>query len=142
VSHEVGPGTTELPAEPQVSGGFLGGLPSGDWNVSQQLNRIEGKIDWLAQALVTVAHSTNKVLGQELSISKKENQIMAAVQVEQEDIDAVASGLESLVTEVDNIDTSQVPAGTLDGLKQAAADLASAVNSKLPVTDPVTPPAS
>lgn len=132
-----------------MGGAGAGSSPRGDWGYSDQLNRIERVQNAILNnqletinVLANLTTQVNRVLGQELSISKKEKAIMAAVQVEQDDIDAVATSLNDLVAEVDSLDTSQLPAGTLDGLKSAASSLADHINAKLPVTNPVTPPAS
>jgi hypothetical protein len=67
--------------------------------------------------------------------------IMAAVQIEQGDLDAVASTLEALVGVIAGLDTTKLAPADETALNQALADVTSAVNSKLPVT--VTePPAS
>lgn len=66
---------------------------------------------------------------------------MAEVAVQQEDIDAVGTKIEAVVTAIDGIDTTQLPAGTFDAVNTALADLTEHVNAKLPVTAPVTPPA-
>jgi hypothetical protein len=64
------------------------------------------------------------------TIASKESDIMAAVQVDQADLDALAASLEdvktSLSTEIQNLQAAgNLPAGSLDGLKQALTDLQS-----------------
>jgi len=67
--------------------------------------------------------------------------IMAAVQIEQADLDAVAAALEALVAVIGGIDTTVLPPADETALTAALADVTAAVNGKLPVSTPVTPPA-
>lgn len=65
---------------------------------------------------------------------------MAAVQIEQGDLDAVASALEALVGVIAGIDTTVLPPADESALNTALADVTSAINGKLPVTTPVSTP--
>lgn len=73
-------------------------------------------------------------------IEHGEEGIMAAVQIEQDDLDAVASSLEALVTLINGLDTTVLAPADETALKAAVADVTAAVNGKLPVTTPVTDP--
>lgn len=95
---------------------------------------------WATAMLIQLDQKLNRVLGMELHQIQEEDMIMAKVQVEQDDIDGLASGFESLVAAVDAIDVTSLPEGTLDGVKTALTDLTDHVNAKLPVVTPVTPP--
>lgn len=59
---------------------------------------------------------------------------MAAVQIDQEDLDSVANSLDALVDAVTSIDTSKLPAADQTALQEALTDLTAAVNDKLPVS--------
>lgn len=70
---------------------------------------------------------------------------MAAVQIEQEDLDEVAATLEDLVAAISEIDTTVLPDADQTRLQSALTSVTNAVNSKLPVDvspgdDAVTPP--
>lgn len=73
-------------------------------------------------------------------IEHGEEGIMAAVQIEQADLDAVASSLEALVGVINGLDTTVLAPADETALKSAVADVTAAVNGKLPVTTPVTEP--
>jgi ABC-type transporter Mla subunit MlaD len=67
--------------------------------------------------------------------------IMAAVQIQQEDLDATADALTALVTAVREIDTTQLPDADKTRLQSSLTDLTSAINEKLSPSTPVDPPA-
>lgn len=113
------------------------GIPRGDWNYSGQLNRIEVKLDLLLSAVRRLGHTENQILGQELAISKKENEIMAFVKVDSDKIDgvvtelgAVADAVQTLIDSPDNNltedDLSEVTA-PLDALRDKLAALSTPV---------------
>lgn len=97
------------------------------WELTQQLSDVR-------DSLHSVHHKL-RILG------IGEQEIMTAVQVQQEDLDAVGTKIEALVAAVDGIDTTQLPAGTFDAVNAALTDLTEHVNAKVPVSTPVTPPA-
>jgi len=98
-----------------------------------------GEPQWakdLATALQGIDTKLSKVLGQEMSIQRKENAIMAAVQLEQSDIDNVAAAVEAVATAVSSL-TVQLPAADESALQQAVTDLQNALNT---AQGNVTPP--
>jgi chromosome segregation ATPase len=101
-----GPGTTG--GEPGA--GFSHGVgqggagqPRGDWNWSNQLDRIEQKVDGLNSVVGGLNAKLNKVLGQELSIQHKESQIMADVKIAQETLDADGDALTKLAADLQSL---------------------------------------
>jgi ABC-type transporter Mla subunit MlaD len=81
-------------------------------------------------------------IGEELrDIKHLLRRIMAAVQIQQEDLDATADALTALVTAVREIDTTQLPDADKTRLQASLTDLTSAINEKLSPSTPVDPPA-
>lgn len=54
---------------------------------------------------------------------------MAAVKIEQTDLDNVAAALEALVTTVEGIDTTQLPDADESALNQAVTDVTNAIEA-------------
>jgi hypothetical protein len=80
-------------------------------------------------------------IGQELrDIKQLLGRIMAAVQIQQEDLDATADALTALVTAVREIDTTQLPDADKTRLQSSLVDLTTAINEKLSPSTPVEPP--
>lgn len=101
---------------------------------------------WLfAEALFTklaeLQHGQHEIKKHLRTIITGEKIIMAQVQIEQDDLDAVGSSLEALVDVVRQIDTSQLPDADKTALQNGLTDLTSAINDKLAPSTPVTPPA-
>lgn len=87
-------------------------------------------------SLICRLDTINKQL---VNVQHGEGIIMAAVQIEQGDIDALAAAFEALVSVIGGIDTTQLPPADESALKQALADVTTAINEKLPVTAPADP---
>lgn len=143
MSGEVSSGTSGLPEpqEPgwatQPGGGFVGGPPPyGDWNWSQQLDRIERKQDSLITAFGSMQVQLNRILGQELAIGKKENKIMADVKIAQETLDADGDALTQLAADLQSI----IAGGNLSDADQTK--LTNGINALTALDSlQVTPPA-
>lgn len=99
------------------------------------------RIDQVRQELAYNRRLLEALLRGEDSIIDIEGKIMTAVQVQQEDLDAVGTKIEALVAAVDSIDTTVLPAGSLDAVNAALTDLTTHVNDKVPNVT-VTPPAT
>lgn len=110
------------------------------FNYWSQLDRVEAQNDYIIQQNDLILNNIKKVLGNELTEQRKLSELMAAVQIEQDDLDAVGSALETLVETVKQIDTSQLPAADKTKLSQGLTDLTTAINDKLSPTTPVDPP--
>src|ERR1700759_3846007 len=90
-----------------------------DWNIYNQLDRIEATVDQLASAALlsrvegkidNLTTKLNRLLGQDLSQSKKEKQIMADVKIAQETLDADGDKLSQLATDLKSIlDAGNLP---------------------------------
>jgi hypothetical protein len=79
-----------------------------------------GTVFWLfAEALF---HALQLITG-------KLDLIMAAVKIEQTDLDNVAAALEALVTTVEGIDTTQLPDADESALNQAVTDVTNAIEA-------------
>lgn len=74
-------------------------------------------------------------------IIKQLGAIMAAVQIEQGDLDALAAQVESLATTVASIDTTPLQKADQTALDQAVADLQTAVQKVAPPPPPPPPTA-
>jgi hypothetical protein len=81
--------------------------------------RLEGKIDFLA--------TQNR--NYQVQDSRRDQIIMAQVQIAQEDLDATATALRGLVDKVNELDLTPLPAADQAALVSAVADLTSAVNT-------------
>jgi hypothetical protein len=82
-------------------------------------------LNFLAKALWLFAESQ---YNQTVTIATQLGEIMAAVQVEQDDLDTLATDFEAVKTTLSDEITAlenntNIPAGSLDGLRQALADL-------------------
>lgn len=120
----------------------------GFWPYGDQLDRIEAVQKQIRNLDVSIIQQNerieaklNRVLGLELTEQRKLKDIMGAVQLEQDDLDAVGDSLENLVSIVQQIDTSQLPDADKTKLSQGLTDLTTAINDKLSPSTPVTPPA-
>lgn len=98
------------------------------------------RIDQVRQELAYHRRLLEALLSGEGKIIEIEGKIMTAVTVQQEDLDAVGVKIEALVSAVDSIDVTTLPAGSLDSVNAALADLTTHVNEKVPNVT-VTPPA-
>ncbi len=85
--------------------------------------------------LITIASVwlKNRIEDQTVNITRKLDH-MAAVQIEQEDLDAFAEKLDALTDAVTTIDTSKLQPAEQAKLQNALSALTQAVNEKLPVT--------
>lgn len=68
------------------------------------------------------------VLGVSLYIARKVSQIMTAVQIQQEDLDATAASLETLVDVLNGVDLTPLPEADQSKLVSALADVTTAAN--------------
>jgi chromosome segregation ATPase len=116
--------------------------PSGDWNYSAQLNRIEHTLQTVLAGLqgtlslqAAILNDINKVLGQELSLNKKEKQIMADVKIAQETLDADGDKLTQLAADLKSL----IDGGTLSDADQTKLQAGLDALTSLD-TVPVTPP--
>lgn len=91
------------------------------------LSHLASALDKLASALWLAAESQYKQMS---TVTTKLETIVTAVQVQQEDLDTLASALENVKTtlssEIATLEgQANLPAGSLDGLKTALTDLES-----------------
>jgi ABC-type transporter Mla subunit MlaD len=71
--------------------------------VTDALNQILADLGTMAQQLTKASRQLNQVVGQELSIQRKENAIMADVKIAQETLDADGDALTQLATDLQTV---------------------------------------